>query len=238
MKLNKKGIAITVILYAMVILVIAIFTLLLTTIKVRYKTENNLKQDVNASINNPKGILDYLNNTKCIDGLLYNGEQQDLIVKNNKVKYNISVGKNVGTYKIEGIAEDYYLFKNKEKKEILTCSIAKGTPIITVIENDKNIENGVATSFKYSANAEGTFEIKSGNDKIAKVKVNKDNCLVTGINETLSEKISTNIIIHFIPNDKNNYNEAEFEYQINIYNKCIDGIVCKEELQENDNIEN
>ena len=60
--MNKKGFAISVILYAVIFVVIAIFYLLLSIIKSRYSVNSDLKNDIMLDLNSGKHMYTKLNN--------------------------------------------------------------------------------------------------------------------------------------------------------------------------------
>ena len=55
--MNKKGFAISIILYSIVFLLISIFYLLLGTLKTRYTVNDNMRNDIMDELNDPKASV-------------------------------------------------------------------------------------------------------------------------------------------------------------------------------------
>ena len=64
--MNKKGFAISVILYSIVFLIIAILYMLLGIVKTRYTVNSSLKESIINDLNNEREGYDFLSNEECI----------------------------------------------------------------------------------------------------------------------------------------------------------------------------
>ena len=91
--MNKKGFTITVILYAMVILICLIFALLLGTLKNRYKVKSDIQDKAIKYINNPNGSKKDAVSPKCNTSLTYNGTNQTLTDGDGS---NVRISNNTG----------------------------------------------------------------------------------------------------------------------------------------------
>ena len=60
--MNKKGFAISVILYSIVFLIITIFYILLSIVKARYNTVNSLRDNIVSNLNSSNYIHDKFTN--------------------------------------------------------------------------------------------------------------------------------------------------------------------------------
>ena len=68
--MNKKGFAISIVLYAIVFLIITIFYVLLGVIKSRYNTNNDLRNSVVDELNSEEHIRDNLENNSLLDDMI------------------------------------------------------------------------------------------------------------------------------------------------------------------------
>ena len=118
--MNKKGFTITVILYAMVLLISTIFFLLLGTVKNRYKNQSKLQNNIMTNINigsDRRAVL-----PTCND-LVYTGEEQVLASGGKNVYLIDNIGKDVGEYRVKVHAVDYCKFDDNSVEKEIVCSI-------------------------------------------------------------------------------------------------------------------
>ena len=119
--MNKKGFTITVILYAMVLLISVIFVLLLGTLKNRYKTNTKLQDNIMHSINVSNGSRIAI--MPVCNELVYNGDFQELASGGSNIYIDNNIGREVGYYHLNVKAEDYYTFSDGTNEKILDCVI-------------------------------------------------------------------------------------------------------------------
>ena len=89
--MNKKGFAISVILYVIVFLIIAIFYVLLGIVKARYNVNNDLKNDITTTLNGTEYIYGKLLNDKAVNILRINPNEGSVLFDGNIVSDEIVV---------------------------------------------------------------------------------------------------------------------------------------------------
>ena len=102
--MNKKGFAISIILYSMVFLLISIFYLLLGIVKTRYTVTNNLRNDLMEKFNESNFLYDKIIKL-CEDGSI-----------NYVKKYDVANGVPIDTPDGSGDKEVCYYTSNNEEE--------------------------------------------------------------------------------------------------------------------------
>ena len=89
--MNKKGFAISVILYVIVFLIISIFYILLGLVKARYSVNNDLKNDITSTLNGTEYIYGKLLNDKAVNILRINPNAGSVLFEGNIVNDVIEI---------------------------------------------------------------------------------------------------------------------------------------------------
>ena len=89
--MNKKGFAISVILYVIVFLIITIFYILLSIVKARYNTSNEFKETVMNDLNNGAHIYNKLDNDEVVNILVLKPNGGDMLSNSGPINHEARV---------------------------------------------------------------------------------------------------------------------------------------------------
>lgn len=106
--MNKKGFAISVILYVIVFLIITIFYILLGVIKARYSVNRDLKSSIVTSLNSAEHIYSKLDNDSPVNVLVINPNGGKIVINDKEI---------TDTFEIVKYGEEEYIIPNPSRDQ-------------------------------------------------------------------------------------------------------------------------
>ncbi len=141
----------------------------------------------------------------------YSSAWQDLTYEPGEgYVFNNPYGKDAGNYEIEAVLEEGYEWNDGTQTiKIITCSIAKATPRVTLSSSSGEVEAGSSLTFSESASVAGAFSNTSQNTGVATVSPASTGVAANAEQEVNVHGVSkgtTTITVNFTPTDTANYN--------------------------------
>ncbi len=207
------------------------------------KNENNtiIKEqlDTEGICKDNKSGIRIPTSKECIKNLIYQpNEEQTLITSRNNDEYEVinAIGTNAGEYHITAkLKKENTTWKDGTTEDkIVTCSIKKATPTLSITPKESSEIVGAKTEITLTSNVSGTLVIKSTNQDFAKGTlenntIEKEKSLKATIESLATRDIPTYINITLTPDDNKNYNNITNTYTIKSINKGKALIPTKEE---------
>ena len=157
----------------------------------------------------------------CNDNLIYNGTVQ-ILTKPINYGFIFNNNEQIDALSYDVIAKllDNYKWSDGSTEDIvITCTINKLNPIITIDTKDFILEETRTITLNLTSNIKGIFTISIDDNNIANIdKLTIET--IEDINNTITitglQEGSSILNINFIPEDSSNYNEVNNKYPITI----------------------